>query len=1272
MVAKTDSLRAREAAIQITRDDDTLANNPVGESLVVEYGFLYSSAYSFTPDQMAAAQHAMALWADVANITFIQHNGPNDSPYSRYSDPTQIKFVNYEDPRDSGGASAGYGPDDSRLVGFNYANNLGDNDLTVGGLSTQTLIHEIGHAIGLEHPGEYNAPSDDPNTDYDERLTLISYGEHRGYIQDSQQYTVMSYFSERETGADHGRANIGTPLLHDIAAAQRLYGANLETRKDATTYGFNSNVFFGGGAPFDISSDDHKVVFAIWDAGGIDTLDLSGYTADQRISLSNGAFSDAGGLKGNIAIAEAVDAQGRIRGSAGFDGRSIVNIIENAVGGSGNDTISGNDVRNILTGNDGDDILYGLNGNDVLYGGAGNDTLIGGSDADRLIGGTGDDTYYVDRSDTIVENAYELVDTPYGRLFVHGGVDSVITSIHDYTLAANLENLRFVNNDPFSVQNFIGTGNASDNKLVGAGGNDRLYGLGGNDTLEGGAGADHLNGGAGFDIASYENAASAVKINLKTGGLEGAEAVGDRYISIEGLIGSQFDDLLTGTDTRNELYGGRGRDTLTGNGGNDLLDGGLGADRMAGGAGDDIYVVDNAGDVVSEVEMIAAPRGSRGNGIMTAPLTVRDTGGIDEVRTTLKEYTLGLNIENLTLLADGAAGTGNELGNVIRGGIGEDRIEGKGGNDRLIGGDSFDTFIFSGAVAELGNDTVDGGDGATDRYNDVVDFSGLAGRVTVDLSQGRYTATDASSAIATGTLRNIEYVVGSAGDDVLIGNDADENSLDGGDGDDQINGGAGTDILTGGAGKDIFLFEDAWGEDYVLDFTSGEDVLDMRAVTGLTGFEQLLPITYSDVFGVSLAKVAFLENTLWVASLTPLSAADFWFAGQPDPRDAIIGEDSGDYYLGDAERNVFIGRGGDDMMFGFGGADWLDGGAGSDTVSYFYSTAGIIVDLAAGTGRGGEAEGDTLIDVENLIGSAFADRLLGSLLSNSLSGGDGDDFLEAFAGDDYLAGGAGADTMLGGDGNDLFYADNLDIIHGGDGYDTIHAMEEKGYFFLAADTAIEYVHGNIGDDVLDATGLASRITLAGAAGNDTLIGGLGDDRLDAGAGNDWLDGGAGADYMTGGAGADTLVDASGVNQMFGGDDDDFLWSAGSGSHLDGGAGNDHLSVENGDYTLVGGSGDDMLEAAGHGNVKFSGGVGSDTFAYRTSESGPLSYEVTDFEDGVDRILLWDYKYNGNVAFESLSISDSSAGAVISWNGGSEMTLLGITASQLSQEDFLII
>lgn len=235
-------------------------------------------------------------------------------------------------------------------------------------------VHEEGHALGLDHMGNY-----DGNGNW----TPSSY-------QDSTVYSVMSYFGPSwGSGADAGAGLVAwadwvgadgrlyepqTPMINDIMAIQKIYGIETTTRTGDTTYGFHSNVTGSAAQIYDFSVNKNPIL-ALFDSSGNDTLDLSGWSTNNIVSLVPGSFSSGNSMTNNISIAYTCD-------------------IENAVSGSGNDRITGNDLNNRLDGGDGADTLYGGNGQDILIGGAGNDSMDGGSGNDTLIGGNGNDTLY--------------------------------------------------------------------------------------------------------------------------------------------------------------------------------------------------------------------------------------------------------------------------------------------------------------------------------------------------------------------------------------------------------------------------------------------------------------------------------------------------------------------------------------------------------------------------------------------------------------------------------------------------------------------------------------------------------------------------------------------------------------------------------------------------------------------------------------------------------------------------------------------------------------
>jgi serralysin len=425
--------------------------------------------------------------------------------------------------------------------------------LNLNSYMLQTYMHEIGHALGLGHAGNYNGAA--------------TYGIDNHYDNDSWLATVMSYFSQTDNtvSGNDSFAWIASLMPADIIAIQKLYGFSGATNGGNSTYGVNSNI---GGylqnllnqwtgtipATSDVYVGD-PIAFTIYDSNGIDTIDFSNFGANQEISLIALTYSDIGGLIDNMTIARGV-------------------VIENATSGAGNDTLTGNAVANILQSNAGDDILKGNAGNDTLLGGSGNDQLLGGTGNDRMVGGIGDDIYFVNATgDVIVED-------------LNAGVDTVRTGLTKYTLGANVENLVLT-----STSNSTGTGNALGNSITGGNGSDTLFGLDGFDFLYGGAGNDRLLGGNGRDILD-----GWTGNDLLYGGEGDDDLLG--WIGNDTLFAGVGNDLLLGDDGNDRmdgeagndaLYGGIGDDFLLGRSGNDRLFGDAGDDRLVGGLGFDEY-----------------------------------------------------------------------------------------------------------------------------------------------------------------------------------------------------------------------------------------------------------------------------------------------------------------------------------------------------------------------------------------------------------------------------------------------------------------------------------------------------------------------------------------------------------------------------------------------------------------------------------------------------------------------------------------------------------
>ena len=822
-----------------------------------------------------------------------------------------------------------------------------DAGMVNGAYGFQTMMHEIGHSLGLSHPGRYNAA---PGVN-------ITYAADAVFAQDNREFTIMSYFGVYDTdplvnawtqdGTSYYALNqryiySQTPMVYDIAAIQALYGKDINTRTGDTIYGYNCS-FVTDKNIYNFTSNATPI-FTIYDAGGAnDALDCSVWTGNQSIDLTPGSYSSVRGLNYNVGIA--------------FD-----TYIEKAIGGAGNDMLTGNTAANTLIGND---------GNDTLDGGLGADTLNGGTGLDAMIGGDGSDTYYVDNIGDFITETNAVLAT--------GGTDTISSSI-SYSLVdtdgaglngGNVENLTLTGTA------LNGTGNALANSIVGNLGDNTLDGVGGIDTLNGGAGNDTYIVDSTTDIvtelatvgAGIDTVQSSVSYSLVDTDGAGVNGGNVENLALTGIANIN----ATGNASNNVLIGNGGINSISGGLGNDTLDGAGGIDTLNGGTGNDIYIVDSTTDVVTEASTIVTE--------------------IDSVQSSAA-YTLSINVENLTLTgianinATGNASNnvliGNEGINSISGGLGNDTLNGAGGIDTLNGGAGNDTYIVdstSDIVTELSA-------GGTDTVSSSINYS------LIDTDGAGANGGNIENLTLTGTALN---GIGNGLANSIVGN-AENNMLDGGTNIDTLNGGAGNDT-------------------YIVDTIT--DIITEAATVGAGIDTVQSSVSYSliDTDGAGL-------NGGNVENLTLTGNAIINATGNA-LNNVLIGNLAANSITGGLGNDTLDGAGGLDTLNGGAGNDLYIVDSTTDVVTETSTVVTEIdsVQSSATFTLSANVENLTLIGIAaiNATGNELNNILTGNGAANFLDGGSGADTLNGGDGDDTLFGGySNNDILTGGAGNDVF------------------------------------------------------------------------------------------------------------------------------------------------------------------------------------------------------------------------------------------------------------
>lgn len=1006
------------------------------------------------------------------------------------------------------------------------------------------------------------------------------------------------------------------------------------------------------------------------------------------------------------------------------------------IGDPSDQTIYGTTVADDIRGGGGDDVIIGQGGADLLYGEEGDDTFV--TSTGRIDGGAGVDTLRV----LLISTANNIWESHHDGGFIYTYLNGATSQV-GYVIATSVEIIYGSGfrdyvylSMPYSFT-FHG-GEGSDFFFRVAGGPDRnyYYGEEGDDIFDesgpaighyydGGVGDDYFRiygglgtqvvGGEGFDTVEMDLSSLILEsetIDLSTGGItwktgyenstfqtftfSGVEQFVFQSFSTRSvtILGTDDGDVIVmgGTnnglngDTYNRVYGGRGDDTLlgvedgassvtghwlSGGDGDDLVMGGIGDDHLFGDAGDDVILGGRDNDEIDGGDGFDIASYENASGRVEVSLLLggqqnTQSGGLDRLAGI--EGLIGSSFDDIL--------TGNDLDNLFIGGLGD---------DTLNGGLGHDTVSYVDATAGVSID-----------LRVALQSAGAAGRDTLQDIENLQGSRFADTLIGNGVANDLR---GGDGDDILRGMDGDD-VIGGGAGDDVIDGGAGEDLLDGGEGFDTISYAAA------LASVSVNLGIAVSQSTGagwdtLRGFESVVGSAFDDVLtggdgddvlegaagsdtltggaGLDLASYASATAAVTVS----LAASGYQSTGGAGSDhlsgiEGLIGSNFNDRLTGDASDNVLEGGLGDDI---------LDGAGGLDSASYARSTRSVTIDLAltgqqntgAGSGR------DTLINIENVIGSRFTDVIYGNEAANVIDGRggandgviSGGDNIFGRGGDDIIIMGSGGGVADGGTGNDLIYG-------GSDG---------------------DNLYGGSGDDIID-----------GGAGGDVIFGGAGINILFGGDGNDTLTGIASSDtldYLYGGRGSDdyqvtsgltgpqVLVDEGEGNPLLAGGADDidrivsrgeFFWDYYSvaeilmtlntdGSQLVGGK-----NVMN--KTINGWVGDDIIVTYGRSSV-VDAGAGTDAISFGLlgldesydgvntliMQQGSGTDYLYDFESGVDKIDLSRFSYGlsgdqWKAFLVDVDNGDEDYCFLYLGSPGDYLVFVGLTSADLRSSDFI--
>lgn len=898
--------------------------------------------------------------------------------------------------------------------------------------------------------------------------------------------------------------------------------------KDTLTGGGGADTLVGGGGNDSLDGgdgDDYLIGGA-----GADTLnggngqDIAGYggaASAVRVELSNASANTGEAAGDTFSSVEG------IVGSAHNDVLVGLSASASSIwGGEGND---------VVTGGSQNDYLLGEAGNDTISGGDGNDHIVGGAGADLLVGGMGSDTVSYAGA-AVGVNVYlgsNGRNTGDAAGDVLTSIENITGSAHDDVLVARQAPVGFfaeyfVQAGPISSMSQINWNALPTYVTVER---DATWGT-----------ADRPGAVFPGGPADYVAARHSGSFDVTAGGVYTFYSASDdgSQIYIDGAL------IVNNDGVHDYNTSKQGSVTLA-----------------AGRHQIEVRYFENTGGTVQWIEWSGPGIAKQ---VMNDTVVRASAAGSGAIAGLLAEYfVLTPSTASLSLVPWDTPPSRVELWTALDKNFGSGAIYAGGPSDyvaiRLTGAvsvTSAGTYTFYGASDDGTEIYVDGvlvtsGGGPSPfsgsvtlsagthrievRYleytspaNLKIEWSGPSlARQVLGQAHANVDADDISSAPATldGGAGN-DLLTGGIGGDYLFGGSGTD-TLNGGDGDDVLVGGAGADILSGGAGYDVASYGDA---------LSGVTVNlgNMLANTG-----DAVGDTYSSIDAVSgslhgdtliaASAVAVLFGQAGNDVIIGGSAADYLDGSDGNDQlnggagtDTLEGGSGDDQLSGGADFDTIKGGAGNDWLDGGIGADSLDGGDGHDVVSYQTSAARVTLDLADASKNSGEAQLDTLTNIEGARGTSFDDVLGGNGISNTFYGEVGADRLWGHGGDDFLYGGSGNDELYGGFGADLLdgglgsdvaqYRDALIAVIA----DLSGIMANSGEATGDTYVSIEDLGGSAFDDLLG--GDAGANVLWGYAGNDTLLGR---------GGNDILRGGDGTDNLLGGEGADTLYGEGGWN-----------------------------------------------------------------------------------------------------------------------------------------------